>query len=121
MVRNEGLLITVQCRGPQHDPACHRAPRTSPDYSKETEAEVIRACLPITRHGKDHLARHCEESKKTGKTKEAIRGADRTERSMVTDGCGRQTDGGSWLRDYWCCPYDPRGQQTGEGSWLRDY
>ena len=33
------------------------------DYSEETEAEVERACLPVTRPGTDRLARHCEGSK----------------------------------------------------------
>ena len=42
----------------------------SPDHSEETEAESsrLRTCLPITRPGKDRLARHCEGSQTKGKT-----------------------------------------------------
>ena len=31
---------------------------------------MVRTCLPIIRPCKNHLARHCEGSKKKGKTKE---------------------------------------------------
>ena len=55
-----------QCRGPQQYPACHQEPWRSPDCSKEMEAEVVRTCLPII------FARHCEGSKKKGKTIEAV-------------------------------------------------
>ena len=85
-----------QRRGLLRDPACHRAPWRSPDYSGETEAEVVRTCLPITRPGTDHLARHCGGSKKKGKAKEAVRRqrqrVDRTGLSRVTEGCWRQTE-----------------------------
>ena len=37
--------------------------------SEETEAGVVRACLPIIRPGKDRRARHCERSEEKGETK----------------------------------------------------
>ena len=58
--KQKTVPITVlhrHCRGPQQDPACHRTPRRSPNYSEETEDEEVRTCLPIIRSGKDHLAR----------------------------------------------------------------
>ena len=54
------------------DPAGNRTTRRPPDHRKETQTAVVLSCLPFTRSGQNHLARHSERGKKTGHTKEEV-------------------------------------------------
>ena len=87
--------------------------------------KVVRTCLPIIRPGKDHLGRHCEGSKKKGKTKEAVGGTTSESGHDWTFQSHRglwktDRDGGSWLRDYRWCPKDPLGQGTDRSMFVFD-
>ena len=106
-----------QHRRPQRDPACHRVQWRSPDYSDETEAEVVGHVSQSSGLVKTILpARHCEGSKEKGKTKEVVgRPRQKVDRTTFQSHRGlwkTDRDGGSWLRDLQWCPYDPLGQAT---------
>ena len=97
-------LIQRQCYQPgspcQHS-AGNGATWRPPDHRKETQTEVIWACLPFIRSGHRHLARHGEKGKKTRQTEEEwweinIREwMDRPEVRQVPEGSGEQ---GKWRK-----------------------
>ena len=55
---------------------------------------MVRTCLPFTRPGKNHLAKHCESGKKTRQTEEEVRrqhrGMDRPGVRQVPEDGGEQ-------------------------------
>ena len=59
---------------PCQDPAGKNpTTRRPPDHSKETQTEVVWACLPFIGSGQNHLARHSEwGKKKTSHTEEEV-------------------------------------------------
>ena len=73
------------------DPAGNRTTRR-PNHRKETQTEVVLTCLPFTRTGQNHLARHCERGKKTRQTEEEVgrqhRGMDGPGVRQVSEGSG---------------------------------
>ena len=54
------------------DPAGNWTIRRPPDHRKETQTTVVWSCLPLTRSGQNHLARHSERGKKTRHTEEEV-------------------------------------------------
>ena len=63
-------LIQRPCyqRGsPCQDPTGNWTTRRPPDDRKETQTEVVWSCFPFIRSGQNHLARHSERGKKTGR------------------------------------------------------
>ena len=53
------------------DPAGKRTTRR-PDRRKETQTEVVWICLPFSRPGRNHLARHSGRGKKTRQTEKEV-------------------------------------------------
>ena len=47
------------------DPAGNRTPWRPPDHHKEMQTAEVWSCLPYTRSGQNHFARHSERRKKT--------------------------------------------------------
>ena len=96
---NERSCLSHTCnqhRGPQQDPACQRVP-WPPDYSEETETEVVQTCHPIIQPVKTILqgtVRTARRQRKGsgGKTMSRV---DRTGLSRVTEGRRQKTD---WWR-----------------------
>ena len=74
------------------DPAGNQTTRRPPDYRKEIQTEVVWTCLPFSRSGQNHLARHSERGKKTRRTKEEVgrqhQGMDMPGISKVPEGIG---------------------------------
>ena len=50
------------------DPTGNRITQIPPDHCKETQTAVVWSCLPFTRSGHIHLARHSERGTKTRQT-----------------------------------------------------
>ena len=65
-----------------------------PDHCKETQSAVVWSCLPFTKSGQNHLARHSERAKKTRQAKEEVgrqhKGMDRLGVRQVPEGNGEQ-------------------------------
>ena len=66
-----------------------------PDHSKETQTEVVWACLPFIRSGQNHLAMHSERGKETRQTEEKVgrqhQEMDRPGVCQDAEGSGEQT------------------------------
>ena len=79
---------------PFQDPAGNWTTRRSPDHCKETQTEVVWSCLPFTRSGQNHLARHSERVKETRQTEEEVekqrKGIDRPGVHQIQEGSGEQ-------------------------------
>ena len=77
---------------PCQDPAGNWTTRS--DDRKETQTAVVLSCFPFIRSGQNHLARHSERGKKTGRTKEEVgrqhQGMDRPGVRQVQEGSGEQ-------------------------------
>ena len=75
-------------------PAGNRTTRRPPDHRKETQTAVVWLCLPFIRSGRNHLARHSENGKKTRQTEEEVgrqhQGIDRPGVRQVPEGSGEQ-------------------------------
>ena len=70
------LLIQRPCfqRGsPCQDPAGNRNTRR-PDHRKETQTAVAWTCLPFTRFGQNHLARHMKGGRRQGRQRKRLEG-----------------------------------------------
>ena len=70
------LLIQRPCfqRGSQcQDPAGNRNTRR-PDHRKETQTAVAWTCLPFTRFGQIHLARHMKGGRRQGRQRKRLEG-----------------------------------------------
>ena len=66
------------------DPAGNRTTRKPPDDRKEAQTAVIWSCLPFSRSGQNHLARHSERGKKRRQTEEEVgRQLQRMDRPVV--------------------------------------
>ena len=80
-------LIQRPCyqRGsPCQDPASNWTTRKPPDDRKEAQTAVIWSCLPFSRSGQNHLARHSERGKKRRQTEEEVgRQLQRMDRPVV--------------------------------------
>ena len=63
---------SYQQESPCQDPAGNRITRRPPDHRKETQTAVIWTCLPFSRSGQNHLARHSERAKKTRQAEEEV-------------------------------------------------
>ena len=65
-----------------------------PEHCKETQTAVVWSCIPFTRSGQNHLARHSERGKKTRQTEEEVgrrhQGIDRPGVRQVPEGSGEQ-------------------------------
>ena len=92
-------LIQRPCyqRGnPCQDPAGNRTTRRPPDDRKETQTAVVCSCLPFTRSGQNHFARHSEMGKKTRQTEEEVgrqhQGMDKPGVRQVPGGSGEQKE-----------------------------
>ena len=63
-------------------------------HRKETQREVVWSCLPFTRSGQNHLARHSKRGKKTRQTDEEVgrqhQGMDRPGVCKVSEDSGVQ-------------------------------
>ena len=79
---------------PCQDPAGNRTTRNPPDDRKETQTAVVWSCLPFSRFGQNHLARHSERREKTRQTEDEMgrqhQGMDRPEVCQVLEGGGEQ-------------------------------
>ena len=79
---------------PCQNSAGNRTTRRPSNHRKEKQIAVVRPCLPFTRSGQNHLARHCERGKKTRQTEEEVgrqhQGMDRPGVRQVPDGSGEQ-------------------------------
>ena len=68
--------------------------RRPPDHRKETQTALVWSCLPFTRSGQNHLARHSERGKKSKQTEEKVgrqhQGMDRPGVRQVPEGSGEQ-------------------------------
>ena len=69
-------------------------PHEEPDHRKETQTAEVWTCLPFTRSGQKHLARHSEREKKTRQTEEEAgrqhQGMDRPGVRQVPEGSEEQ-------------------------------
>ena len=67
-------------------------PQRKSDHRKETQTAVVRSCLPFSRSGQNHLARHSERGKKTRRTKKEVgrqyQGMDRPGVRQIPEGRG---------------------------------
>ena len=95
--RDTTPLIQSPCyqrRSPCQDPAGNRTTRGPPDHRKEMQTAVVWSCLPFTRSGQNHLARHSERGKKTRQAEEKVgrqhQGIDRPGVCQVPEGRGEQ-------------------------------
>ena len=79
---------------PCQDPSSSRTTRRPPNDRKETQTAVVWSCLPFTRSGQNHPARHSEREKKTRQTEEEAgrqhQGMDRPGVRQVPEGSGEQ-------------------------------
>ena len=79
---------------PCQDPAGNRTTGRPPDDRRETQTAVVWTCLPFSRSGQNHRARHSERGKKTRQTEEEVgrqhQGTDRPEVPQVPEGSGEQ-------------------------------
>ena len=90
-------LLQTPCyqRGsPCQDPAGNRTTHRPPDHCKDTPTAVVWSCLPFTRSGQNHLARHSERGKKTRQAEEKVgrqhQGIDRPGVCQVPEGRGER-------------------------------
>ena len=88
-----------QCECLCQDPASNRTTQRFPDHGNKMQTAVVWSCLPFTRSGQNHLARHSERGKKTRQTEEEVRrqhqGMGRPGIRQVPVGSGEQ---GKWRK-----------------------
>ena len=86
--------LCYQQGGSRQDPAGNRTTRRPSDHRKETQTAVVWSCLPYSRSGQNHIARHSERRKKTRQTEEEVgrqhQGMDRPGVRQVPEGSGEQ-------------------------------
>ena len=90
------LRPRYQRRSKCQDPAGNRTTRRPSDHRKETQTAVVWSCLPYSRSGQNHIARHSERRKKTRQTEEEVgrqhQGMDRPGVRQVPE------DSGEWRK-----------------------
>ena len=88
--------LCYQQGGSRQDPAGNRTTRRPSDHRKETQTAVVWSCLPYSRSGQNHIARHSERRKKTRQTEEEVgrqhQGMDRPGVRQVPE------DSGEWRK-----------------------